>query len=229
LALSQDNQPEAVQWAESCGLLLDDRAEYSRYPGEYATLARVFIAQGRFLEALDLLEQMQAVAEETGRHGRLLESLMLRALALSAQGHTEQALPPLVRALSLAEPGGYVRTFADEGTPIAQLLTLVKARGMAPEEAYVDKLLAAIGFEERPGQPAARPRQASTFPLIEPLSERELEVLSLVAAGLSNREIAAKLVIAEGTVKKHLHNIFGKLNVRSRTQAVMRASELGLL
>ena len=136
--------------------------------------------------------------------------------------------PPLVRALSLAEPGGYVRTFADEGAPMAQLLTLVKARGMAPE-GYVDKLLAAIGVEELPGQPAARRLQASTFPLIEPLSERELEVLSLVAAGLSNQEIAAKLVIAEGTVKKHLHNIFGKLNVRSRTQAVMRAPELGLL
>jgi LuxR family maltose regulon positive regulatory protein len=109
------------------------------------------------------------------------------------------------------------------------LLRTLKLKGLAPDEAYVDKLLAAIKIDGEVQHTTVRLSRSAASPLIEPLSDRELEVLGLVAEGMSNQEIAERLVIAEGTVKKHLHNIFGKLNVRSRTQAVVRASELSLL
>ncbi len=227
LSLLQGNLAEAVQWAQTCGLPLDESFDYNRYPGEYSTLMRVFIAQERFTDALAWLQRMESATESTGRKGRLLEILMLQALALHIQGHSKQALPPLARALTLGEPGDYVRTFADEGAPMAALLRLVKSQGMTPAEAYVDKLLAVIEAEVQ--ESLSTQPTAPFVSLIEPLSERELEVLGLAATGLSNQEIADKLVIAEGTVKKHLHNVFGKLNVRSRTQAILRARELKLL
>jgi len=228
LWLAQGKQAKARQWAESCGLPLDDSFDYGNYPGEYATLVRVWLAQERFSEAVELLQRMQSAADGAGRQGRLVEIFMLQALALHRQSKAEQALTPLIRSLTLAEPGGYVRTFVDEGAPAAQLLQTVKSRGIAPStQSYVDALLAA--FPPETELSAAPTLSAASQPLIEPLSERELEVLGLVAAGLSNQEIADKLIIAEGTVKKHLHNVFGKLSVRSRTQAVMVATELHLL
>lgn len=126
----------------------------------------------------------------------------------------------LERALSLAEPGGYVRVFADEGAPLAGLLRQAAVRGIAPE--YVGRLLAAVRDTE--SQPAA-----GSPGLIEPLSDRETEVLRLVAAGLSNQEIAGELVLAVSTVKWHINNLYGKLGVNSRTQALARARDLRLL
>ncbi len=128
-------------------------------------------------------------------------------------------------ALALAEPGGFIRLFVDEGQPMAQLLSEASARGMMPD--YVGKLLAAFAAEEQKGEvaPSLPPAQS----LIEPLSQRELEVLQLIAQGRSNREISEHLFLALDTVKGHNQKIFGKLQVQRRTEAVARARELGLL
>ncbi len=244
LWLAQGNLAQAVQWAENCGLPLDESFKYDSYPGEYGVLVRVWLAQGRHVEALALLGRMQAAAEAVGRTGRLVEILILQALALGAQQKIEPAVTTLSRALALAEAGGYIRLFADEGPPLAELLARISGPAAGVSPAYLDKLRNTLpGFKlpildfglnatERPEiQNLKYPKgtMSKIANLVEPLSERELEILALVAAGLSNQEIGERLVIAEGTVKKHLHNIFGKLDVRSRTQALLRAAELKLL
>jgi LuxR family maltose regulon positive regulatory protein len=193
----------------------DDELNY-QYISEYSVLTRVLIAQGRSDEASRLLARLLEMTEAAGAVSYVIETLVLQALALQAQGKNDLALTVLERALSFAEPEGYVRTFIDEGAPMAALLRTAVSRGIALD--YVSKLLAA--FRE-----VAFPSAS----LIEALSERELEVLRLLAAGLSNREIGAELFLAVGTVKKHTSNIYGKLNVSKRTQAVARARELGLV
>jgi LuxR family maltose regulon positive regulatory protein len=195
---------------------------------DYITLARLLIAQGNADEAVGLLQRLLETAEAGGRISRVLEILLLQALSLQAQGDTDQAITPLEKAIALAEPEGFVRIFMDEGPPMAQLLREAAARGMMP--AYTHKLLAAFEAEEHKGDgrsylPPAPPAQ----PLIEPLSQRELEVLALIAQGLSNREIGERLFIALPTVKGHNRRIYGKLQVQRRTEAVARARELGLL
>jgi LuxR family maltose regulon positive regulatory protein len=162
------------------------------------------------------------VAEAAGQTGNVIELLALKALALQTQGQPTQAMTTLEHALALAEPEGYLRIFVDEGKPMELLLQRLKAEDGRIKD-YVDKLLSAFG--ERILHPSSLIRQ----PLFEPLSERELEVLRLIADGLSNAEIAQRLVIAQGTVKRHINNIYGKLGVQSRTQAVARSRELGLL
>jgi LuxR family maltose regulon positive regulatory protein len=226
LWLVEGNLAAALHWAEKCELPLDNAFDYAQCPGEYATLVRVWLAQGKFQAALTLLERMHAVAESTGRTGRVIEILILQALAFYLQGDIERAFAPLARALSLAEPEGYVRVFVDEGEPMARLLRLTKTRGVALE--YIDKMLAAFpDLQLPPSKKSKIVNQKSE--IVEPFTERELEVLRLLATGLSNQEIAQELVVATGTVKKHVHNIFGKLNVRNRSQAILRAEALHLL
>jgi LuxR family maltose regulon positive regulatory protein len=215
LWLAQGNLTRAFQWAQESGLKADDAPDY-QHMAEYGILARVLIAQGKLDEAQGLLARLLEVAETSGAIMVVIWILALQASALQAQGEVDQALAVLERALTLAEPEGYVRTFIDEGAPLAALLRTAASRGVAPD--YVGQLLAAFGEAALP----------SPF-LIEPLSERELEVLRLLAAGLSNREIATELFLAVGTVKKHTSNIYGKLSVHKRTQAVARARELGLV
>jgi LuxR family maltose regulon positive regulatory protein len=162
----------------------------------------------------------------------VIRTLILQALAWQAQGDTLQALRPLERALVLAAPEGYIRIFVDEGDPMAALLRQVHARDITPD--YVTALLAAFGrWSERSEQgfvphPLAGERRPQTH-LDEPLTERELEVLRLLAEGYATEPIAAELVVAVGTVKRHIANILGKLEVHNRLQAVARARELGLL
>jgi len=187
---------------------------------EQVAVARVLIAQGEGGEALGLLARLLQAAEAAGRMGTAIEVLVLQALAFQSRGHLSGALSALEQALALAEPEGYVRTFVDEGEPMASLLRRALSQGIAPN--YVARLLAAFGEEARPAAPAMES-------LLEPLSERELEVLRLVVAGLSNPEIAEELVIAVSTVKSHINHIYGKLAVETRTRAVARARELGLL
>ena len=134
------------------------------------------------------------------------------------------ALADLARALNLAESEGYVRTFVDMGEPMAALLRLAATRGVAP--AYTSQLLAALGDEQPHGLASFAPQ---TQPLVEPLTERELEVLQLLAQGLSNAEIGRQLFISLPTVKSHTRNIYGKLDVHSREQAVIQARALGIL
>jgi LuxR family maltose regulon positive regulatory protein len=165
-------------------------------------------------------------AEAGGRTSKMIEILILQALSLQAQGDIDQAITTLEKALTLAEPEGFIRVFVDEGLPMAQLLYEAVARGIAPD--YVRRLLAAFPLAE-PEQTGPSKTQAPGSELIEPLSERELEVLQLIAEGLTNPEIAARLYLALNTVKAHTRNIYGKLGVNNRTQAVARARALGVL
>jgi LuxR family maltose regulon positive regulatory protein len=188
--------------------------------------ARVHLAQRDPSAALAVLARLRAQVEARGWADERLKVLLLQALALQAQGEEAQAVSLLGDALALAEPGGFIRLFVDEGAPMAHLLTIVAAQGMLPD--YTGKLLAV--FEAKKQQSEASASQPSSAqPLIEPLSPREREVLQLIAQGLSNQEISERLVLALDTVKGHNRNIFDKLQVQRRTEAVARARELGLL
>jgi LuxR family maltose regulon positive regulatory protein len=187
--------------------------------------ARVFLAQGDPSAALLTLAPWREQVEAKGWVDERLKALLLQALALQAQGDQDQAEQALGEALALAEPGGFVRTFVDEGPPMARLLAAAAGRVRTPH--YFDKLLAACEAEiqKRNDISSRLPSQ----PLIEPLSRREVEVLHLIAQGLSNQEISERLVLAVTTVKGHNRSIFEKLQVQRRTEAVARARELGLL
>jgi LuxR family transcriptional regulator, maltose regulon positive regulatory protein len=231
LELSRGNLASAVRWADESDLSTYD--EGASYPYELVclTLARVRIAQGRenptgpFLrESLNLLNRLLADAEAKARMGSALEIRILRALALHAQGDRQQALTTLEPALTFAEPEGYVRLFVDEGKPMLSLLSLARTHGIAAS--YVATLLSA--FSEPTGEAATRPAPHAS-PLIEQLTEREREVLRLLLEGMSNREIAHRLVVSVNTTKKHVFNICGKLGVQSRTQAIVKARTLNLL
>ena len=176
-------------------------------------------------EALDLLTRLLQAAEAGGRQGSAIEILLLQALAHEVQDDMPQALASLERALTLAEPEGYVRIVVREGEPMAKLLKETAVQLIAPN--YVRRLLAACAASEP--APGSTQTAAAEQPLIEPFSERELEVLQLVAEGLSNREIAERLFLALSTVKGHNRVIYGKLNVGRRTEAVARARALGIL
>jgi LuxR family transcriptional regulator, maltose regulon positive regulatory protein len=163
--------------------------------------------------------------EEKGRADERLKVIVLRAGPLQAHGDKDQAVHLLVDALALAEPGGFIRLFVDEGRPMAHLLSQAAALGRMPD--YLGKLLAACEAEvQHREDPTSRPPGQ---PLLEPLSPREVEVLQLMAQGRSNQEISERLFLALSTVKGHNRNIFGKLQVQRRTEAVARARELGLL
>ena len=185
--------------------------------------ARVHLAQGDPSAALALLEPVRRQAVAKGWADETLGVTVLQAVAHHLNGEKGRALQRLDDALALAQPGGHLRRFADEGAPLAQLVGEAAARGMMPD--YVDKLLAAFEAEDTSNVRPTLPPDA----LLEPLSERELEVLRLVAQGLSNRDIAERLFRALDTVKGHNRSIYGKLQVKNRTEAVARARELGLL
>ena len=229
----QGNRWAATHWLEEHGLSIEDELGYPR-EFEHITLVRVLIALDRYDEAVELLERLSRAAEAGGRMGRMAEILAFKALALRAQNNSSEALTALRRALTLAEPEGYVRTFADEGVPMAALLKqLLKTKGTQPPSAghavspeYASKLLAALGQGATPSTGASA--LGTMGPLVELLSEREREVLRLLASGISNREIAAELFVSLDTVKSHLKHIYGKLGVRGRAQAVARARELDL-
>ncbi len=227
--LAQTNLAAALRWADGSGLsLADEDLSYPREQ-EYLALARVRIAQGRedltrpFLqEALGLLDRLLQDAEAKARLSSVLEILVLRALALLARGDQKHALTTLEQALTRAEPEGYIRLFVDEGEPMRSLLRQAQARGITPH--YVAQLLAAFDEQHVPG-----PAVPAHSPLVEPLTEREREVLHLLSTGASNLEIARRLVVSLGTVKKHVSNLCGKLGVQSRTQAIARARALQLV
>ena len=164
-------------------------------------------------------DRLQAV-RASGRRGHEIKLLVLQALTVQAYARDARRLSLLEEALSLGEPEGYVRTFIDEGEPMGQLLRDALSQGVKP--GYVARLLAALGDEERGASPVLDS-------LTEPLTEREMDVLHRLVAGLSNPEIAEELFIALSTVKSHVNHIYGKLGVTRRTEAVACAYELGLL
>ena len=201
---------------------------------ELIMLARVRLAQGRNDEVAAILAPLSSDAEGGGRRTTLLESLALQARVLNTQGDRETAVAILIKALALAEPDGFVCIFVEEGEGMQSLLVAAARQlelaldpALISLKVYVAKLLEAFPAHQKAG--AVSHPQAKTDGLVEPLTSRELEVLQLIAAGDSNRTIAGKLVITVSAVKKHTGNIFGKLNVNSRTHAVARARQLKLL
>jgi LuxR family maltose regulon positive regulatory protein len=254
LQLAQGDLAAAIAWAGGCVLSADDAEVPFVLEPAYLALVRVRIAQGRndqggpyLTEAERLLSRLLVDAQVKERGRSVLEILILRALALQARRDTRGAMSSLAQALALAQPEGYVRLFADEGMPMAALLTELLAaarqRRLAVPPALLDYatfLLAACRAPEGSSSMYhAAPNDATTtsgamedvppLPLLDPLTEREVEVLSLLADGAPNAEIAAALVVGVGTVKKHVYNVCRKLGVQNRTQAVARARTLHLL
>jgi LuxR family transcriptional regulator, maltose regulon positive regulatory protein len=218
--IAQGRLGEALGWAREQGLSVDDDLSYLR-EFEHITLARMLVARSQgepVHEAIRLLERLLLAAEEGGRTGRVIEILVLQALAHQTLGDIPAALARLERALTLAEPEGYVRVFVDEGPPMTSLLRAAAKHGTTRN--YVRRLLAAVG-ETGPDSPV---RQA----LIDPLSERELDVLRLLGTELDGPAIARELMVSLNTVRTHTKNIYAKLAVTNRRAAVRRAAELDL-
>jgi LuxR family maltose regulon positive regulatory protein len=231
LALGDVNA--AAAWTAAAGLSSDDEPDYPREPA-YLVLARVLLARSDLDPALALLQRLLDTAASQGRTGSVIEIQALRALGQAALGDNTSAVSALAEALTLARPAGYVRVFADEGEPMHALVAQLSAARSREQHAVrpIDaRYLAAL--ERACGQAEAGPpqrRAASLLPgLIEPLTERELEVLRLIAAGMSNQRIARDLVVAVDTVKKHVTHVLRKLGATNRTEAAARARQLGLI
>jgi LuxR family maltose regulon positive regulatory protein len=212
----------AADWAETYRQSQPDPGSYPQAL-PLMTLAWVELAQGRPDQVLVCLEPLAEAAAAGEWIDNLIKILALQALAQAAQGNLESALKALGRAFDLAISEGYVRTFVDYGPPMRQLLQQAAARGLAAD--YVSKLLAAFSTEE-PGETAFPP---TPQPLAEPLTEREVAILRLMAANLSHREVAQELYLSVNTVKWHSTHIYSKLGVHRRGEAVTRAQELGIL
>jgi LuxR family maltose regulon positive regulatory protein len=235
----QGKLSEAIAWAREQGLSPDDDLSYLR-EFEHLTLARALIAryrndreEGSIRDALRLLDRLLRAAEDGGRTGSVIEILILLALAQHGQGDTSAAITTLERALSLAEPQGYVRLFVNEDEPMRLLIAdcrrLIEKQKRSESQklmGYVNKLLAAFAQPIINSHSALSTRQSSS---VEPLSERELEVLRLLETELSGPEIADKLKVSLNTLRTHTKNIYSKLGVTSRRAAIHRAENLGLL
>ena len=240
LVLAGGNVAEAARWVRGRGLAVFDEPVYPREP-EHRVLARLLLAEHKPAAALELLGRWQALAVTQGRVGSVLRLRVLAVLAHDLAGDQAAALTALAEALALAAPEGYLRVFLDEGAPMATLLRELMVgrhleqlgRGFVPQE-FLARLTAAFDLHGMPVLPPVR-RGVVAAPgmvapgMVAPLSPREHEVLTLLAAGHPNREIADELFITVDTVKRHISHVFDKLGVGNRTQAVARARGLGLL
>ncbi len=224
MALSNIEEPR--RWA-------DEYANQSHKPDDYLyfildlAFARIRLKQGRPTESLGVLEPLLAAAEAGGRHGDMVEILALIALAQAGDGENEEAMTALQKALELGESEGYTRTFIDNGEAMASLLKEAVSRDICRD--YAAKLLKIFSGES--GRKTSRRAGHTTGnqPLVDPLSDRELEVVALVADGLKYQEIADKLVVSLNTIRTHSKNIYTKLGVDSRTRAIDKARELKLI
>jgi LuxR family maltose regulon positive regulatory protein len=223
--LAQGRLDDTLGWVRERGLTADDDLGYLR-EYEHVTLARTLLAryaaegsQSSLTEAMRLLRRLLRAAEDGGRNGSVIEILVLQALALRAQRDVPAALAALRRALEMAEPEGYVRTFLDEGAAMADLLRTMSTQGGAGP--YVQRLLGALGGPEHP----VRVDQG----LVDPLSPRELDVLRLLGTHLDGPDIARQLFVSLNTVRTHTKNIYAKLGVNNRRSAVRRGEELDLM
>lgn len=218
LWIAQENLEKASEIVQGSGITTSAEISYRREP-EFLALLRLLLAQGDYDASLALSKRLLQKAEDSKRMGRVIEVLVLQALILQGRKELDQALTVLKKTLALARQEGYIRTFLDEGEPMVRLLHLARSRQIETE--YVTDLLSVI--EEATGT-----TQPPSQLLIEPLTTREVEVLKLIEAGWSNQEIAEKLVISSATVKRHITNIYTKLGVKSRTQAIAIGKELKL-
>jgi ATP/maltotriose-dependent transcriptional regulator MalT len=239
LWLAQGWLDEALNWAREHGLSVENDLSYLR-EFDHITLARVLIAryktdrvEGDLHAALGLLVRLLQAAEEGGRNGSVIEILILQSLAHQAQGDQPRTLGSLERALTLAEPEGYVRSFVDEGEAMRLLIldfrfAIEKSvrNGVHPLSGYVDKLLSA--FPQMAATPSKSKFKNKKSEIVEPLSERELEVLKLLRSELSGPEIAGQLIVSLNTLHTHTKNIYNKLGVNNRRAAVRRAEELDI-
>ena len=237
LYLANGHLDDLNRWVEASGLTVDGELSY-HYELHHINLARVLLARARFAttaadvhgclrQASTLLSRLLIAAEKAGWVYETIKILVLQALVL-AESNDSKTLQALSDALELAQPGGFIRVFVDEGPSMARLLTKAAADGIMPD--YVGKLLAAFeGEKQKIGPKPDLSAIQDAPPLIEPLSQRELEILRLMAQGLSNRQICDRIFLALDTVKGHNRRIFDKLQVQRRTEAIARAREFGLL
>jgi len=232
MALAQENWSAIDQWISTVGITLAAEPSYEREV-EYLMLARVGIAQQHSSEVLPLLEHMLGKDEEAERVHNVIAILVLQAKAYGQAKRIIEAIKTLERAVTLAEPAGYVRVFVNEGPSLQALLAkMLSAKENAPQAGYITQLLTTFPESlsaQRTEKVATKPITTPVEVLLEPLSGREQEVLELLAAGMANQKIAERLVVTVGTVKTHIKSIYGKLGVHRRTQAIVRARELGLL
>ena len=234
LLLAQGDVAGAARWTQERGLGAGDEPDYPWEP-EYLVLARVLLAQDRPGPALALLGRLHAAATAQGRTGSVLEIQALQAMGLARRGDENAAVDCLAGALMLGCPRGHVRVFADEGAPMAALVTRLVAAQKAGHAAArgiplgcLARLLRAFG--EKPAAPGAGQAAGAAVPgLVEQLTARELEILVLLAAGMANPRIAEQLVVSLDTVKKHVSHVLGKLGAANRIEAVTRARQLGLI
>jgi LuxR family maltose regulon positive regulatory protein len=236
LLLARGAVAEAARWADERGLRADDEPSYPR-EREYLVLARVMLAAQQPERAHGLLSRLHAQAAAQSRTDSIIEVAALQALGLAAGGDEAAALTTLAEALALGSPEGYVRVFVDEGARMARLLARLTSAYRGGELGspsaialdYLDRLGRAFQPSKARLPPPSTCAAAAVGGVVEPLSDRELQVLDLLAAGRSNQQIADELVVVLATAKKHVGHILAKLGAANRTQAVARARALGLL
>ena len=230
LHAQQGDMEAARRWADNSSLFFN---EEPLREGEALILARIRLLQGDLEDASQWLNKLLDGAKAGERWGQIVELLVLQSLTFAAQGDRRPAQRSLSRALELAQAEGYIRTFVDEGRPVAELLRELARGGEMPEQGLkvLTDFLAVETESREPGRAMVPTVASATYSaaLIDPLTDRELEILQLIAEGLTNKEIAARLYLSPGTVKVHAHNIYSKLGVNGRTQAVAKARTLNIL
>ncbi|HSQ84945.1 MAG TPA: LuxR C-terminal-related transcriptional regulator, partial [Desulfobacterales bacterium] len=222
----EENELEAAsKWVEEFYLKANEKLNLLSEI-ECIVLTRTLIDQGSLDEATKLLQQLLNAAEAGKHTSRIIKILILQAMVFQAGNNTTQALVSIERSLTLAKPEGFVRIFVDEGPAVARLLHEALSRGISPD--YVCQLLGAFPLVESE-EATSMKSKVDQSELIEPLSDREIEVLQLIAEGLTNPEISSRLCVSLNTVKTHTRNIYAKLGVHTRTQAVARGRALGII